>query len=47
VAKAVCRLRDLGIIQNFTKNELHVTDFRRLCREAQLDPRALPVALAV
>jgi len=47
VAKAVCRLRELGILRNFTKNELHVVDFRRLCREAQLDQTPALVALAV
>lgn len=32
VTKAVKRLKDLGVIRRFTKKELDITDFPRLCR---------------
>jgi len=32
VTKAVKRLKDLGIIRHFTKNELDIADFQGLCR---------------
>jgi len=32
VAKAVGRLKELGIIRRFTKNELDIADYRGLCR---------------
>ena len=44
VTKAVARLKDLGVIQHFTKNELHIADFPGLCKLGQVhyQPIALP-----
>ena len=47
VAKAVGRLKDMGIILNFTKKELHIIDFKRLCIEAQFEERPVMEALAI
>lgn len=41
VSKAVSRLRELGVLRRFTKNELDIADFPELCRLGQVS--ALPV----
>lgn len=42
VTKAVARLKELGILRHFTKNELDIADFPALCQEAGFDLNELP-----